>query len=101
MRCGGRFSPASQGSTQQDSRHCFFSRKLACCKGGRRALAMLTAQRQSIRLLQTVLAAAVAVPALLFCFAAWQAYKNDEGVAEDQIEQSLDGRREPADEVGE
>ena len=51
---------------------------------------MLTAQRQSIRLLQTVLAAAVAVPALLFCFAAWQAYKNDEGVAEDQIERSRD-----------
>src|SRR5437762_2532917 len=77
-------------STQQDSRHCFFSRKLACCKGRGRALAMLTAQRQSIRLLQTVLAAAVAVPALLFCFAAWQAYKNDEGVAEDQIERSRD-----------
>src|SRR5438477_11498926 len=73
-------------STQQDSRHCFFSRKLACCKGRGRALAILTAERQSIRLLQTVLAAAVAVPALLFCFAAWPAYKNAEGVAEDQIE---------------
>src|SRR3989440_2793657 len=96
MRCGGRFSPASQGSTQQDSRHCFFSRKLACCKGRGRALAMLTAQRQSIRLLQTVLAAAVAVPALLFCFAAWQAYKNDEGVAEDQIERSRDVLNEHA-----
>jgi len=57
---------------------------------------MLTAQRQSIRLLQTVLAAAVAVPALLFCFAAWQAYKNDEGVAEDQIERSRDVLNEHA-----
>ena len=51
---------------------------------------MLTAQRQSIRLLQSVLVAAVAVPALLFCFAAWQSYKNNEIVAEDQIERSRD-----------
>src|SRR5689334_24756788 len=57
---------------------------------------MLTAQRQSIRLLQTVLAAAVAVPALLFCFAAWQAYRNDEGVAEDKIERSRDVLNEHA-----
>src|SRR3954452_240662 len=57
---------------------------------------MLTAQRQSIRLLQSVLAAAVVVPALLFCFAAWQGYKNNEKVAEDQIDLSRDVLNEHA-----
>jgi two-component system NtrC family sensor kinase len=57
---------------------------------------MLTAQRQPIRLLQSVLVAAVAVPALLFCFAAWQAYKNNEKVAEDQIDRSRDVLNEHA-----
>ncbi len=57
---------------------------------------MLTAQRQSIRLLQSVLVAAVAVPALLFCFAAWQSYKNNEIVAEDQIDRSRDVLNEHA-----
>src|SRR3954469_13642807 len=51
---------------------------------------MLTAQRQSMRLLQTVLAAAVAVPAMLFCFAAWQSYHGDQKVAGDQIDRSRD-----------
>jgi two-component system NtrC family sensor kinase len=57
---------------------------------------MLTAQRQSIRLLQSVLVAAIAVPALLFCFAAWQGYKNTEKVAEDQIDRSRDVLNEHA-----
>jgi two-component system, NtrC family, sensor kinase len=57
---------------------------------------MLTAQGQSIRLLQSVLVAAVAVPALLFCFAAWQGYKNNEKVAEDQIDRSRDVLNEHA-----
>ena len=51
---------------------------------------MLSAQGQSIRLLQTVLVAAVAVPAVLFCFASWQGYKNNEKVADDQIDRSRD-----------
>jgi two-component system, NtrC family, sensor kinase len=57
---------------------------------------MLTAQRQSIRLLQAVLAAAVAVPALLFCFAAWQGYDDHQRVAADQIERSRDVLNEHA-----
>ncbi len=57
---------------------------------------MLTAQRQSVRLLQTVLAAAIALPLLLFCFAAWQAYKVNQRVAEDQIESSRDVLNEHA-----
>jgi two-component system, NtrC family, sensor kinase len=57
---------------------------------------MLTAQRQSIRLLQTVLVAAVAIPVLLFCFAAWQGYNDNQKVAEDQIERSRDVLNEHA-----
>jgi len=57
---------------------------------------MVTAQRQSIRLLQIVLAAAVAVPALLFCFAAWQSYNDHEKIAADQIERSRDVLNEHA-----
>jgi len=57
---------------------------------------MLTAQRQSVRLLQTVLAAVIALPLLLFCFAAWQAYKVNQRVAEDQIESSRDVLNEHA-----
>jgi two-component system NtrC family sensor kinase len=51
---------------------------------------MLTAQRQSIRQLQTVLVAAVALPILLFCVAAWQSYQDNQHVAENQIERSRD-----------
>jgi two-component system, NtrC family, sensor kinase len=57
---------------------------------------MLTAQRQSIRLLQTVLVAAVTIPILLFCFAAWQGYNDNQKVAEDQIERSRDVLKEHA-----
>jgi two-component system, NtrC family, sensor kinase len=51
---------------------------------------MLTAQRHSIRWLQAVLVAAVALPMALFCFAAWQTYRDNQRVAEDQIERSRD-----------
>src|SRR5437764_2556818 len=92
QRRSSRASPAPLGRTRAN----VFLAVSLIVQGEGGALAMLTAQRQSIRLLQTVLAAAVAVPALLFCFAAWQAYKNDEGVAEDQIERSRDVLNEHA-----
>jgi two-component system, NtrC family, sensor kinase len=57
---------------------------------------MLTAQRHSIRLLKSVLVAAVALPIALFCFAAWQGYKDDQKVAEAQIERSRDVLNEHA-----
>jgi two-component system NtrC family sensor kinase len=57
---------------------------------------MLTAQRHSIRLLQGVLVAAVALPISLFCFAAWQTYKDHQTVAEGQIERSRDVLNEHA-----
>jgi two-component system NtrC family sensor kinase len=57
---------------------------------------MLTAQRHSIRLLKGVLVAAVALPVALFCFAAWQGYKDDQRVAEAQIERSRDVLNEHA-----
>jgi two-component system NtrC family sensor kinase len=72
-----------------------FSATVAAFSVGRTGT-MLTAQRQSIRLLQIVLVAAVAVPALLFCFAAWQGYKNTEKVAADQIDRSRDVLNEHA-----
>jgi two-component system NtrC family sensor kinase len=57
---------------------------------------MLTAQRHSIRLLQGVLVAAVALPISLFCFAAWQNYKDHQAIAEGQIERSRDVLNEHA-----
>jgi two-component system NtrC family sensor kinase len=57
---------------------------------------MLTAQRHSIRLLQGVLVAAVALPISLFCFAAWQSYKDHQVAAEGQIERSRDVLNEHA-----
>ena len=57
---------------------------------------MLTAQQHSIRMLRGVLVAAVAVPILLFCFAAWQSYNDHQKVAEDQIERSRDVLNEHA-----
>lgn len=57
---------------------------------------MLTAQRRSIGLLKGVLVAAVALPVALFCFAAWQGYKDDQRVAEAQIERSRDVLNEHA-----
>jgi two-component system, NtrC family, sensor kinase len=57
---------------------------------------MLTAQRHSIRLLQGVLVAAVALPVALFCFAAWQGYNDHQRTAESQIERSRDVLNEHA-----
>jgi len=57
---------------------------------------MLTAQRHSIRLLQGVLVAAVALPIILFCFAAWQSYKDHQAAAEGHIERSRDVLNEHA-----
>jgi two-component system NtrC family sensor kinase len=51
---------------------------------------MLAAHQQSIRLLQGVLVASAALPALLFAYASWQAYTTTKNVAERQIAQSRD-----------
>jgi len=51
---------------------------------------MLAAHQQSIRLLQGVLVASAALPALLFAYACWQGYNTTKNVAERQIAQSRD-----------
>jgi two-component system NtrC family sensor kinase len=51
---------------------------------------MLTAHQQSIRVLQGVLIASVAVPALLFVYISWQGYRTARSVADRQIEQARD-----------
>src|ERR1044072_9805249 len=57
---------------------------------------MLKAHEQSIRLLQGVLVAAAALPALLFAYASWQGYNTTKGVADRQIAQSRDVLNEHA-----
>jgi two-component system NtrC family sensor kinase len=57
---------------------------------------MLTAQQHSIRWLKGVLVAAVALPALIFCYAAWQGYEDSQKVADSQIERSRDVLNEHA-----
>jgi len=51
---------------------------------------MLAAHRQSIRLLQGVLVASAALPAMLFAYASWQGYNATKSVSERQIAQSRD-----------
>src|SRR3954452_6639963 len=51
---------------------------------------MLTAQRDSIRLLHGILVASVALPAALFVYASWLGYQNNQAVAERQIERTRD-----------
>src|SRR3954449_3223072 len=51
---------------------------------------MLTAQRDSIRLLHGILVASVALPAALFVYASWLGYQNNQAVADRQIERSRD-----------
>jgi len=57
---------------------------------------MLAAHQQSIRLLQGVLVASVALPALLFAYACWQGYNTTQAVAARQIAQSRDVLNEHA-----
>ena len=57
---------------------------------------MLKAHEQSIRLLQGVLVASAALPALLFAYASWQGYDTTKGVADRQIAQSRDVLNEHA-----
>src|ERR1043166_4157763 len=57
---------------------------------------MLKAHEQSIRLLQGVLVASAALPALLFAYASWQGYNTTKGVADRQIAQSRDVLNEHA-----
>ena len=51
---------------------------------------MLTAYQHSIRLLQGVLVASAAVPAILFGYASWQSYVTTQDVADRQIAQARD-----------
>ena len=51
---------------------------------------MLTAQRNSLRQLWWILAAAVAVPAVLFGYAAWSGYRTANQIAEQQIQRTRD-----------
>jgi two-component system NtrC family sensor kinase len=51
---------------------------------------MLTAQRDSIRLLHGILVASVALPAALFVYASWLGYQNNQGVADRQIDRTRD-----------
>jgi two-component system, NtrC family, sensor kinase len=51
---------------------------------------MLVAHRQSIRLLQGVLVASAALPALLFAYASWESYSTARTTADRQIAQARD-----------
>jgi two-component system NtrC family sensor kinase len=51
---------------------------------------MLTAQRDSIRLLHGILVASVALPAALFVYASWLGYQNNQAVADRQIDRTRD-----------
>ncbi|RJF73984.1 hybrid sensor histidine kinase/response regulator [Rhodopseudomonas palustris] len=51
---------------------------------------MLTAQRDSLRLLRAILLASVILPAALFSYAAWLAYRSNEDSAERQIDKTRD-----------
>ena len=57
---------------------------------------MLKAHEQSIRVLQGVLIASAALPALLFAYASWQGYNTTKAVADRQIAQSRDVLNEHA-----
>src|SRR5947209_19024562 len=51
---------------------------------------MLTAQRDSIRLLHGILIASIALPAALFAYASWLGYHNTQAVADRQIDRTRD-----------
>jgi two-component system NtrC family sensor kinase len=51
---------------------------------------MLTAQRDSLRLLRAILVASVILPAALFGYAGWLAYRSNEDSAERQIDKTRD-----------
>src|SRR6195952_5551796 len=51
---------------------------------------MLTAQRDSIRLLHGILVASVALPAALFVYASWLGYQNNRVIADRQIDRTRD-----------
>src|SRR6201995_1595417 len=51
---------------------------------------MLTAQRDSIRLLHGILVASVALPDALFVYASWLGYQNNQVIAERQIDRTRD-----------
>jgi two-component system NtrC family sensor kinase len=51
---------------------------------------MLTAQRDSIRLLHGILVASVALPAVLFVYASWLGYQNNQVISDRQIDRTRD-----------
>jgi two-component system, NtrC family, sensor kinase len=51
---------------------------------------MLTAQRDSLRLLRAILVAAVVLPIALFSYASWLAYRSNEAYADRQIDKTRD-----------
>jgi two-component system, NtrC family, sensor kinase len=51
---------------------------------------MLTAQRDSIRLLHGILIASIALPAALFVYASWLGYHNNQIIADRQIDRTRD-----------
>jgi two-component system, NtrC family, sensor kinase len=51
---------------------------------------MLTAQRDSIRLLHGILVASVALPAALFVYASWLGYQNNQVISDRQIDRTRD-----------
>jgi two-component system, NtrC family, sensor kinase len=51
---------------------------------------MLTAQRDSIRLLRGILVASVALPAALFVYASWLGYQNNQVISDRQIDRTRD-----------
>lgn len=51
---------------------------------------MLTAQRDSLRLLRAILVASIILPAALFSYAGWLAYRSNEDGAERQIDKTRD-----------
>src|SRR6202000_501438 len=53
-------------------------------------LVMLTAHRDSIRLLHGILVASVALPAALFVYASWLGYQNNQVIADRQIDRTPD-----------
>src|SRR5438067_2895618 len=51
---------------------------------------MRSARQSAVRLLQLMLVASIVLPLLLFSFAGWVNYRNEERIADERIERSLD-----------
>src|SRR5437868_14303143 len=51
---------------------------------------MLSARQSAVRLLQLMMIASVVLPAVLFAWASWLAYRHEYAIADERIERSLD-----------